>query len=663
MEGVVELDRLPLVRAARFLSADEVRAAAEAFVASSGSEAAVAAATRATALFFAAQRPNDEEALAVAKVLVDEHGICDPSHRDRMNQTCLFYAARDGNSRLCEYLVRRGCDANGRDSHLQTCLFYAAREGRTEALQTLMKLGADPNIPDLNGQTALFYAAREGKLGAVQILLTYGANPSLKDKQRRSALTFARQGGHVDVIKLLKTPLSKSSGGTVVSPSPVATPTGTTVPTPSASSGGEVGGTTTISASSTIDPAAGSQSASTAIFFSSLPTAELSSNSCSSGTTTVSDSTSVVIAAYPVNTSVVYGLTPSGSSCTSMISSSVSSSFAEASSASSCNNIISPHAPTYESNSNHIFAAISKRTHCVLKTPTTSMTSSEPSGLLRKKYKLQYRPSGVDCAAGVLWLDAPLAKVEQFERIFPKIAIWPKNVSSFDMNPNTPDPLKREWTTAALSLVQDLSRYEGGHVFEKLVDVKKNNCPDYYEIVKNPTSFSCIKGKLRKFAYELVEDFIADVNLVFSNCRLYNNPNSWVSLVGAQLEKYFNNQILVRNFESYIRKQKEIQDELLQTAMENEQYAKQSQQEKFDKLQNDSINYPDSVENNDDCKADKEYESKNKDDHHDESEALNQDDEKATKLHNENQELPSVNGELNNMDQLKSDNRKAENLN
>ena len=55
----------------------------------------------ATVLFEAAQRRTDSEALEVTRMLVDEFGIVDPQTTDRMQQTCLFYAAREGHAELC----------------------------------------------------------------------------------------------------------------------------------------------------------------------------------------------------------------------------------------------------------------------------------------------------------------------------------------------------------------------------------------------------------------------------------------------------------------------------------------------------------------------------------------------------------------------------------
>lgn len=185
---------------------------------------------------------------------------------------------------------------------------------------------------------------------------------------------------------------------------------------------------------------------------------------------------------------------------------------------------------------------------------------------MRKKYKLQYRPLDDD---PILWLDAPLVKINEFERRFPQLAVWPKDDSApvnTEVN-NMNNMFIKQWYASANHLIQCLSKYEGGHIFEKLVDPKKQNCPDYYDVIKNPMSFSCIKAKLKKGQYKSPTEFISDVQLIFSNCNLYNSSNSLVAITGKNIETYFNNQMIVTGFIHFVTKEKRI-NELLKKAEE-----------------------------------------------------------------------------------------------
>ncbi|XP_041365751.1 E3 ubiquitin-protein ligase TRIM33-like [Gigantopelta aegis] len=66
--------------------------------------------------------------------------------------------------------------------------------------------------------------------------------------------------------------------------------------------------------------------------------------------------------------------------------------------------------------------------------------------------------------------------------------------------------------------------------------------PNYYKIIKNPMDFTKVKCKLSRQHfnhYNCVEDFIADVKLVFINCSTYNTDSSEVGKAGLIVKKYF----------------------------------------------------------------------------------------------------------------------------
>lgn len=73
----------------------------------------------------------------MTKYLIED-AKCDVSFEDSLNQTCLFYASRDGRSDLVELLLANGCKANHSDSYGQTSFFYACREGHIDILKLLI---------------------------------------------------------------------------------------------------------------------------------------------------------------------------------------------------------------------------------------------------------------------------------------------------------------------------------------------------------------------------------------------------------------------------------------------------------------------------------------------------------------------------------------------
>ncbi|CTQ41353.1 Ankyrin repeats (3 copies) [Babesia microti strain RI] len=397
--------------------------------------------TRITPLYQLTQRKNEQEALEIARLLIEEFLLCNPGHLDLIGQSCLFYAARDGYAKLCQYLCKSGADVKQADNLGQTCLFYAAREGHVEVLKVLIDLGADINAQDNNKQTCLFYACRDGRFEAVKFLLDKNINYAHKDTQRRSALTFARSKNHSAIVNLLKQHMAE---------------------------------TTNINMSSgSIDH---SKTNKTTISQSGIP---------------VSWSSSDVAVKYDEST-----------------------------------------------------------------------VDSEG----KKRYRLQYKPFDNDPN---LWLDAPLVKIIEFERRFPHLANWPKTAN---LPTAIRNPFIKQWYSAATLIIQNLSKYDGGHIFERLVDAKKQNCPDYYDVIKSPMSFSCIKAKLKKSQYESPQQFLNDVQLVFDNCHTYNKTGTWVALTGKAIEKYFNNQLLVSGFNDYVVKHEQIKQHLENVNTSNLEY-------------------------------------------------------------------------------------------
>ena len=67
-------------------------------------------------MFSAVQVKDDKQAIEMTKYLI-EVGKCDPKRIDSLNQTCLFYVARDGINELAQLFLKYGCKANQVDSY------------------------------------------------------------------------------------------------------------------------------------------------------------------------------------------------------------------------------------------------------------------------------------------------------------------------------------------------------------------------------------------------------------------------------------------------------------------------------------------------------------------------------------------------------------------
>lgn len=77
-----------------------------------------------------------------------------PNQRDKLNQTPLFYAAREGHLEACKALVEGGCDPNSLDFKRQTALVYAQKNKKDEVIEYLTSLGVVPAPPEKREEKA-----------------------------------------------------------------------------------------------------------------------------------------------------------------------------------------------------------------------------------------------------------------------------------------------------------------------------------------------------------------------------------------------------------------------------------------------------------------------------------------------------------------------------
>ena len=60
------------------------------------------------------------------KYFIDVLGV-NPQTKDKIQQTSIYYAAREGKFNTCQYLLQKGVPLNEPDIYHQTPIYYAAR--------------------------------------------------------------------------------------------------------------------------------------------------------------------------------------------------------------------------------------------------------------------------------------------------------------------------------------------------------------------------------------------------------------------------------------------------------------------------------------------------------------------------------------------------------
>ncbi|KAJ2513279.1 hypothetical protein GGH20_005158, partial [Coemansia sp. RSA 1937] len=88
-------------------------------------------------------------------------------------------------------------------------------------------------------------------------------------------------------------------------------------------------------------------------------------------------------------------------------------------------------------------------------------------------------------------------------------------------------------------VLRKLGRHPSAFPFMVPVDVVRDGCPTYYDIVQEPMDLGTIRQRLDANAYARVSDVERDVRLVFSNCSLFNPPQTPVYNMGKDVESAF----------------------------------------------------------------------------------------------------------------------------
>ena len=76
-------------------------------------------------------------------------------------------------------------------------------------------------------------------------------------------------------------------------------------------------------------------------------------------------------------------------------------------------------------------------------------------------------------------------------------------------------------------------------IFNRPVDPVALNIPDYFTIIKKPMDLQTIRTKLKRGGYTTVDEYGADVRLVFRNAMEYNPPPHLVHGIAKQLLELF----------------------------------------------------------------------------------------------------------------------------
>lgn len=102
------------------------------------------------------------------------------NYRQYDSTILMLVSERKYDYELLSFLISNGSNINIQDKHGRTALFYAAKKGDCKTLEFLLKNGAK-NIKDNIGRTALFAASENGNKEAIDFLIQKGFSIHDKD--------------------------------------------------------------------------------------------------------------------------------------------------------------------------------------------------------------------------------------------------------------------------------------------------------------------------------------------------------------------------------------------------------------------------------------------------------------------------------------------------
>ncbi|BFF92915.1 bromodomain adjacent to zinc finger domain protein 1A [Drosophila madeirensis] len=91
-------------------------------------------------------------------------------------------------------------------------------------------------------------------------------------------------------------------------------------------------------------------------------------------------------------------------------------------------------------------------------------------------------------------------------------------------------------SAALYDLLEQIMKHKAAWPF--LRPVLTSEVPDYHQIIKTPMDLAKVKSKLNMGEYQLNEEVLSDIQLVFRNCDLYNVEGNEIYDAGCQLEKF-----------------------------------------------------------------------------------------------------------------------------
>ena len=123
----------------------------------------------------------------------------------------------------------------------------------------------------------------------------------------------------------------------------------------------------------------------------------------------------------------------------------------------------------------------------------------------------------------------------------------PDEMALFFEEKNPTRKRRAKWIQKTHKALEYLKKDISAYFFLKPVDKELCAAYDYDLVISQPMDFETLQNNLEKNKYLTISDFVADIELIFINAKIYNPPNHSVHKAAESLQKLFKS-----NFQSII---------------------------------------------------------------------------------------------------------------
>ncbi|KAJ1783829.1 hypothetical protein LPJ59_006487, partial [Coemansia sp. RSA 2399] len=139
------------------------------------------------------------------------------------------------------------------------------------------------------------------------------------------------------------------------------------------------------------------------------------------------------------------------------------------------------------------------------------------------------------------FLDKTEGRPEEEQEQLPVVSVEEKKKSPAVSQPPVQQRTKglADWRATCNRVLLRLQAQPSALEFLAPVDPVRQGVPTYSLIVKTPMDLGTVRKKLDRSIYTSANEFRRDVNLVLTNCFLFNKPGTFVHSQGEQLQSVF----------------------------------------------------------------------------------------------------------------------------